>query len=117
MNKNKVFQASHGIVNAINFKNFQEDNKIIQEFNIKVDDAEFKDVRKTLWNYLGRPYGFLQLIGIALNIKMFSNDDSKFICSELAGTILKNNLGYEITDDLDNIGLNDIQKVLIEHIK
>lgn len=110
----KVFQASHGDVNAVAFDVFKEGNKIFHEYEIEVEESKYFDVYKWLWFQLGKPYGFTQLLGIGLNLKLKSNNDKKFICSELSGMILRDHLGFDISDSLEYIGLNDIRYILEE---
>lgn len=108
----KVFQASHGDVNAMTFLNFKDDNKIIHEYTIEVSEEQYFKCARYSWNQLGKPYGFMQLVGIAFNIDCFRNGQDKFICSEFAGILLKDHLGYDINIPMDNVGLNDIRAIL-----
>jgi len=108
----KVFQASHGDVNAVVFNVFKESNKIIHEYEIEIEDEKYFEIASWLWHQLGKPYGFTQLFAIAFNISLSKNKDKKFICSELAGMILRDNLGYDLSESLDYIGLNDIKNIL-----
>ena len=54
----------------------------------------------------------MQLLGIAFKFSLGKNKDSRFICSELAGMVLRDNLGYDLSKSLDYIGLNDIKHIL-----
>jgi len=110
----KVFQASHGDVNAVVYDVFKEGNKIFHEYEVEVEDSKYFEIAKWLWFQLGKPYGFKQLLGIAFNVKLSNNSDNRFICSELAGMVLKNHLSVDISKSLDYIGLNDIKKILEE---
>jgi hypothetical protein len=112
LNFDKVFQASHGDVNAVSFDVFQEGNKIFHEYEIEVEDSKYFEVATWLWKQLGKPYGFLQLLGIAFNIKLSNNREDRFICSELSGMVLRDYLNFDINDSLDYIGLNDIRYIL-----
>lgn len=108
----KIFQASHGDVNAMSFEVFKEENIIFHEFEITVSDDKYYEIANWLWMQLGKPYGFSQLITIGLKIRTRSNKDSKFICSELAGMVLRDYLGQDINESLDYVGLNDIKFIL-----
>jgi uncharacterized protein YycO len=108
----KVFQASHGDVNAVAYDVFKESNKIFHEYEIVVTSEKYFEIATWLWFQLGKPYGFSQLLGIAFKVKLSNNRDDRFICSELAGMILKTFLNYDISKSLDYIGLNDIKKIL-----
>lgn len=108
----KVFQASHGDVNAISYDVFKEQNKIFNEYEIKLTDQKYFEIAHWLWHQLGKPYGFLQLIAIAFGFNISKNKDSAFICSELAAMVLRDHLNYDINKNLDYIGLNDIKKIM-----
>lgn len=107
----KVFQASRGMVNALQYNRFVLDNKAIHEYELEVTDEEYFEIANWLWAQLGKDYSFWQLVGIALGIKIKANNDSKYICSELAAKVLRI-LGHEINKDYDYIGLNDVKKAL-----
>lgn len=85
-----VFQASHGNVNCQHIDVFLQNNDICDVFTIEEDCIDFEFVKKQL----GKPYGFLQLVNLALkfffNARIFKKDgDQKFICSEFVGKALK----------------------------
>jgi hypothetical protein len=109
----KVFQASHGDVNAITYDMFTSGNKILHEYELDMDEDKYFEIYNWLWHQLGKDYGFGQLIAIATGIKIGNNDNSKFICSELAAMVLKR-LGVDFGEDQDYIGLNDVKNVLDE---
>ena len=108
----KVFQASHGDVNAIAYDVFKKDNHIFHEYELEIEDDKYYEVATWLWFQLGKPYGFTQLLGIAFKVKMSNNKEDRFICSELAGMILKEYLCFDISKSLDYISLDDIKKIL-----
>lgn len=112
LNFDKVFQASHGDVNAVAFDVFKEFNHIFHEYELEVTEDKYFEIAKWLWFQLGKPYGFLQLLGIGFNIKLSNNRSDRFICSELAGMVLRDYIGYDISESLDYIGLNDIKEIL-----
>jgi len=112
LNFDKVFQASHGDVNAVAFDVFKEGNHILHEYELEITSEKYFEIAKWLWFQLGKPYGFLQLLGIGFKIKLGNNKGDKFICSELAGMVLKEYLNFDISESLDYIGLNDIKKLL-----
>ncbi len=110
----KVFQASHGDVNCLTYDNFKEDNKIFHEYTWDVPDKVYYGAATFLWNQLQKPYSIKQLLSIALNIKISNNNTEKYICTELAGIILRDHLGFDISKSLDYMGLRDIQHLLEE---
>lgn len=110
----KVFQASHGDVNALTSENFKDDNIIFYEYEIDIKEETYFDVASWLWRQLGKPYGFLQLLAIAFNINKDSNKNRAYICSELAGRVLKDFLGYDIAGHMDTIDLVEVHEILEE---
>lgn len=88
-NDDLVYQASHGYVNVWNFDVFMESNDVISVYEIP-DEAVDMDYIKS---HLGRKYGFDQILRIAFyvltRIKLKSNGEKRFICSELIGKALR----------------------------
>lgn len=88
-----IAQASHSYVNEMNAKIFEEENMIIDEFEVLIDDLNFIHVLEFIKTNLGKKYSKLQLLLIVLRdffgtlpfIK--SNHDQEFICSEFAARI------------------------------
>lgn len=109
----KVFQASHGDVNALTFSAFESGNKILHEYSLDIEEDKYFEIYDWLWHQLGKDYGFGQLLAIATGFKIGNNDNSKFICSELAAMALER-LGVCFDEDQDYIGLNDVKNVLDE---
>ena len=107
----KVFQASHGDVNAIKYDNFADSNKILKEYELEVSDDNYFDIANYLWEQLGKKYGFMQLLGIYTGFKLGNNGESKFICTELAAMVLEAT-GVTIDIDKDYLGLNEIKIIL-----
>jgi len=108
----KVFQASHGDVNCMTYEMFKEDNKIFAEYSISIDESTYYSVATWLWFQLQKPYSIMQLVRIVFNVKIKQNNDSAFICSELAGRLLEQFIGVNISKALDYLGLNDIKEIL-----
>lgn len=107
----KVFQASHGDVNAIKYDNFTNSSHIIKEYNIEVSDEDYFRIADYLWEQLGKRYGFTQLISIYLGVRWANNNESRFICTELAAMVLES-IGVSIEEDKDFLGLKAIKIIL-----
>lgn len=65
LNKNLIYQASHGMVNCIEESTFLLNNKITDEFQLDRTDNQFKDAISICVDLLGRPYGYLGLLVVA----------------------------------------------------
>jgi hypothetical protein len=113
----KVFQASHGDVNAIHIDNFLKDNHVFKDYTISISDEKYSAAATWLWKQLGKPYGFMQLVAIALGMNKSTNGAKAFICSELAGRLLEDFLGYNISKKMDTLGLVDVDKILAKELK
>lgn len=84
-----VFQASHGWVHCLHLDNFLKENVIIDLFTVSDDQVDYEFAKKQV----GKKYGFLQLIRIALKylfgLRLIDNGNKRFICSEYVGKVLK----------------------------
>ena len=109
----KVFQASHGDVNALKYDNFTKENKIIREYELEVSEDNYLEIVNYLWEQLGKKYGFMQLLGIYTGLKLGNNGETRFICTELAAMVLEAT-GVDVNGDKDYLGLNDIKNILDE---
>lgn len=56
-----VYQASHGLVNCMNYENFLSKNVVVNEFVLSVDRDKLKNIVKVSQQLLGRPYGYAGL--------------------------------------------------------
>lgn len=115
-NVNLICQASHGLVNEMATDIFLTHNVIVKEYNIKLNFTEFVEILTFLRKNLGKPYSKLQLVFIGIKKLLHfevrvSNNDSSFICSELAGRVCQI-LGIEIKDKLDYVTPSDIDFLL-----
>lgn len=113
---NKILHATEGQVSHYSETSFLKKNKIIKEFEIKLEDSLYKDL---IYNFFhekaGENYSILQNIGLVisrmLNIKNFFTEG--WNCSEYAAYVLKkiykNNFVY---DDINKITPRDIYEFL-----
>lgn len=90
IDKDLVFQASHGMVNCMYIDNFLADNTIIDKFEVPDSAVDMEFVKKKL----GIGYSYKEIFALAVKfvtgIKLFSNhSDPKFICSEFVGDALR----------------------------
>ena len=104
----KVFQASHGKVNAMHFDRFQEENRIFYMREIELSKDAFIDSATFSWEQLGKPYSFMQLIKIAFNKYNKSNGEDAYICTEFVARAL----GLKFHKAPDYIGLNDMYNMV-----
>lgn len=86
-----VYQASHGLVNCMNYQNFLLNNKVIREFIVQLPDEDLKACIKKCQQLLGRPYGYKGLVKLAVakvfKQKIQGDGENSFHCSELIATL------------------------------
>lgn len=93
-NESIIFQASGLAVNYTNFKIFQEKNKVIEEYEIEVDDDVFAFGEMMRVMEVGKPYSVKELFGLLWVLSMrglgvrvnnpFRDGSHSYICVELA---------------------------------
>lgn len=111
-----ISQAAHGFLNQFNGDIFKEANTIIEEYTFDVYHKEYTDMLTYIHLNLGRKYGFIQLVFIAikklLHIELNIHDgDKTFICSEFASRIC-DVLGIFHILNQDYITPSDLNKLI-----
>lgn len=101
-----VYQASHGSVNCLTLDNFKKDNRIVDQFSILVEEEQLKNCLVAAQQLLGRPYGYLGLIRLALSklgIPMVGDGLSTLHCSEFIGRLFPNliNKSADLVEPVD----------------
>lgn len=109
-----IYHADERGVNCQPYKNFIQKNKIIKEFSFNVNETQKQEIKDLIDNSLGKPYSYLQLVGILLikfcrlfkrTIKNpFANNNQSYICVEVVGKILfilGHNIDFKNIEDKD----------------
>lgn len=115
-----IFQASGLAVNICSLKNFLEVERIVEEYEIEIDDS----MELELWNYiisrLGVSYSILQLVWILIKkitgAEIGHNNDKAVVCSEESARVCVF-LKRLIPDDLDYKTPSDFQKFCVQTMK
>jgi hypothetical protein len=112
-----VYQASGVSVNFTNHEVFLSKNEVVNEFEFDITDEAFDKYMRFAMTNAGKPYGMLQVLGIAIcflfNLKRnpFRSGRADYVCSELVGEILFEICGFkydhEILDKLLPIEVYD----------
>lgn len=113
LDRNIVYEAIGKGVVCQEYSNWLEENKIIAEFAIEYDVEEYKRVQQKCIDQLGKPYGFRNLLAIALGRTQVIDDGKSFICSELAYMATKNQLP-ELYKNQDVVTPKDLYEALIK---
>lgn len=90
-----IYQASGTQVNFMGMEHFKNHAKILDEFEIDIDEDTYKKFMRWAVINAGAGYSLKQIFGILL-IKIFrlksnpfANGQCSWVCSELAGFVLK----------------------------
>lgn len=88
-----VFQASGLQVNYTNYELFKEKSKVIEEYEIEVEDETYEYAELLRITESGKPYSFLTVLGFVWILAMkglgisvanpFSDGSKSYICVEL----------------------------------
>lgn len=93
------YQASHTLVNSMSAPVFGAQETVVQEFTFNVSDASFLACMKFAANQAGKPYGTMEICGLALvetaliaSIKInnpVKDAGTTFICDQLIASLLE----------------------------
>jgi hypothetical protein len=107
------YQASHTLVNYMGQATFLSQETVIQEFVFNVSDANFLAIQQFAIDNAGKPYGVLEIIGLAMviacakvGIKVnnpFKDAGSTWICDQLVAGILNSCDGVNLPVGLNNM--------------
>lgn len=112
------YQASHSLVNYMSAATFLAQETVVQEFDFQVSDESFLAIMKFGADQAGKPYGTLEILGLALveiamlfGIKMNNpvrDEGTTFICDQLVAALLENCEGVVLPDKIDNMMPKDV---------
>jgi hypothetical protein len=115
---NFIYQSSHSQTNFVGGEYFQKINKVVEEFEIEVEESIESRIGNLCVDREGKPYAIKQVIGIAMmNIMFvisfgkvriknpFSDGDEETDCIEEVAAILKEALGIEAPFDMDSVSV------------
>jgi hypothetical protein len=118
-NRDLIFHAAHGTVHPILVKNFEVENKIVKEDVLFFTDEEYQQLRDIYYEKSGKLYSTKQIIlmpihdaGLACNIKIKTEDDDGYICSELVGYCLNKVKGIKFSKPFNYLRPDDIESAL-----
>lgn len=114
-----VYHASHGMVHFMAKDNFLINNNIIKEYTISVTDEQYNKILKRAMLLAGIAYSNKELFKTAFydiartfGLKYLPSDDIGYICSELVGKILIEELGYNFEKTTCILNPADIDNAL-----
>lgn len=111
-----VAQASHGIVNEMNYDVFLTKNIMVKEYKLECNDVDFIKLMTFIKKNMGIPYGNSQILMILvkklINFEIESyNKEKYFICSEFAGFACSI-LNLQMPEHLDYVTPSDLDTLL-----
>ena len=114
IDRDLIYQATSSGVHFVGSVLFESSAQVVEEYQIPVSDEDRKRLLRWAVDNAGKPYGYLQLLGIGLirlakivgiNIgNPFSNGDKAYVCCELVAEALQG-LGILVSDKLDQVDL------------
>jgi len=116
------YQASHDLVNYMGQSTFLGQETVIQEFVFNVSDTNMKTIRQFAIDQAGKPYGVMEIIGLAyvlicakLGIKAnnpFKDAGTTWICDQLVAGILSACDGVKLPTDVNNMTPLDVNNLV-----
>lgn len=102
-----VYQASHGMVHFRTYENFLKDNKSVKEQCYEITDEKRLSILILCMTLAGEKYDTLDLVKVfatelleKIAIKIKTSDGDGYICSELVGQIMEQELGFKFSDEI-----------------
>lgn len=115
-----IAQASHGMVNIVNFKYFAKENIVVGQYKIECSQQQFDDLLlKYVLENLGKKYGYVELLLIAIKklIRIELPDEHKddyVICSQFASNVAAL-IGLKFTNASNYITPSDLEQILLNN--
>lgn len=113
-----IYQASKMMVNFMSKEVLMQDNIIVDEFPVEITTENKTKMIQFAIDNCGKPYGIKEAIGLGIvrifellgkKIKNpFGDGGATYVCSELAGYMLKQYAGALIPKDVDDIAPPDV---------
>ena len=103
LGRDLVYEASIHNVTFNNYDLFKKKNHIPVKAFINIDRTKKKQLLQRCIDYLGKPYGYKTVLGMALarifGIKpKWLDGEKSYICNELVGQILQEVIGLKMGD-------------------
>jgi hypothetical protein len=112
------YQASHTLVNYMSEPVFLAQETVVKEFTFNVSDAAFKAGLLFAANQAGKPYGVMEICGLALveiaalfGIKMqnpFKDAGTTWICDQLQAALLQQCENVKLPMELNDMTPKDM---------
>ena len=122
LNQNMIYQASHTLVNYMSMPVFLGQEDVIKEFTFHISEETFKAWMEFAANNAGKPYGVLEIVGLAFvelaslfNVKItnpFKDAGQTWICDQLVAAGLETCNNIKLTMPLNDMRPQDVYQVV-----
>jgi hypothetical protein len=116
------FQASHSLVNSMSAPVFLAQETVYKEFTFNVSDASFLAALQFAANQAGKPYGVLEICGLAIadfallfGIKIqnpFKDAGQTWICDQLQAALLSTCENVQLPMPLNDMMPKDVYNLV-----
>lgn len=118
LGQDMIFQASHSVVNSMSLPVFLAQETVVKEFTFNVSDVTFLKTMQFAANQAGKPYGVLEICGLALvelcaliGIKIqnpVKDSGQTYICDQLVAAILNECENVVLPTNINNMIPRDV---------
>lgn len=118
LNRTVYFQASHTLVNYMSEDTFLAQEKVIKEFAFEVSDESFLAMQQFALDNAGKPYGSLQILGLAwvqLGLLFglqfhnpFNDAGNTWVCNQLQAALLQKCENIQLPMPLNDMSPKDM---------
>lgn len=123
LDRDLLYQAAGSGVHFVGRALFEQTAQVVEEYEIQIPDENRKAFLQWCVDEAGKPYGRLQILGLALirllklfGIKIknpFPNGDGAYVCCELVYRALRH-LDIVRPQDQDAVDLNAIKEMVLQ---
>ena len=113
-----IAQASHTEVNTMGETVFLTQETVVQEFTFQVSDASFLAIQQWVADNLGKPYGVLEICGLAVvqlalvfSVKInnpVKDEGVTFVCDQLVAALLSTCEKVVLPEPINNMTPKDV---------
>lgn len=117
------YQASHTLVNSMSEAVFLAQETVVQEFTFNVSDASFLACMKYAASQAGKPYGTMEIMGLAVSELALivnkridnpvSDAGTTWICDQLIASLLQTCENVKLLMPLNDMTPKDMKALVI----
>jgi hypothetical protein len=122
-----IYEASGTEVKFVNEFTFLKRSEVIAEFDLSIPVQEYRRAVQYAMDQVGKPYGFLSLIGLGLvkvankfgyrTKNVFKDGNRAYICSELTAEVLETFMTLPTEIPVEYLTPTDLYKIFLDSFK